>query len=268
MTLHLPGLGSEHQARAVESRTSALKGVLGVSLSLPRKLAKVDYDTSAITARELALELGSLGHSVEAAVHIRVDGMHCRSCVQSIEGHVAELPGVSHVQVSLQDKAALVVFQPLLVTREELRDEIEDMGFDATLLTGDLSAEDVSCWQTDISTPSTEHVSVWIGGMTCSSCVQSIEGRISQMSGTLSISVSLEEERGTITFDPCLTAPEQLRAAVEDMGFDASLQGIDQSERFTHNNVSKVSDCLRGAEEALNWFFSSWFDVLNCPLTI
>ncbi|XP_034461821.1 copper-transporting ATPase 2 [Hippoglossus hippoglossus] len=224
VTLHLRGLSSEHQAWAIESRTSALKGVLGISLSLPRKLAKVDYDTSAITAKELALELGSLGHSVEAAVQIRVDGMHCRSCVQSIEGHVAELPGVSYIQVSLQDKAALVVFQPLLVTQEELRDEIEDMGFDATLLTGDLSAEDISCWQTDISTPSTEHVSVWIGGMTCSSCVQSIEGRISQMSGTLSISVSLEDEKGTITFDPCLTAPEQLRAAVEDMGFDASLQ--------------------------------------------
>ncbi|XP_062236407.1 copper-transporting ATPase 2 [Platichthys flesus] len=224
VTLHLRGLSSEHQARALESRTSALKGVLAISLSLPRKLAKVDYDTSAITAKELALALGGLGHSVEAAVQIRVDGMHCRSCVQSIEGHVSELPGVSYIQVSLQDKAALVVFQPLLVTQEELRDEIEDMGFDATLLTGGLSTEDISCWQTDVSTPSTELVSVWIGGMTCGSCVQSIEGRISQMSGTLSISVSLEEEKGTITFDPCLTAPEQLRAAVEDMGFDAWLQ--------------------------------------------
>ena len=37
--------------------------------------------------------------------------------------------------------------------------------------------------------------------------------------------MSLKEEKGTVSFDPGLTDPEQLRAAIEDMGFDASLQG-------------------------------------------
>ncbi|XP_038835957.1 copper-transporting ATPase 2 isoform X4 [Salvelinus namaycush] len=59
--------------------------------------------------------------------------------------------------------------------------------------------------------------------MTCNSCVQSIEGKISEMTGVCSIAVSLKEEQGTVTFDPSLTQPEELRAAIEDMGFDASL---------------------------------------------
>uniref|UniRef100_A0A3B3DWE5 HMA domain-containing protein n=1 Tax=Oryzias melastigma TaxID=30732 RepID=A0A3B3DWE5_ORYME len=66
---------------------------------------------------------------------------------------------------------------------------------------------------------------VWIAGMSCSSCVESIEGRISHMVGVKSVVVSLKEEKGTISFDPRLTEPEQLRAAIEDMGFDASLKG-------------------------------------------
>uniref|UniRef100_A0A3Q0T8L0 HMA domain-containing protein n=1 Tax=Amphilophus citrinellus TaxID=61819 RepID=A0A3Q0T8L0_AMPCI len=149
-----------------------------------------------------------------STVQIRVDGMHCQSCVQSIEGQIGALKGVSHIQVSLQDKAAVVVFQPLVITQQELRDKIEDMGFDELNV-------------------STETVTVWIGGMTCSSCVQTIEGRISQMTGVQFIVVSLKEEKGTITFDPSLTEPEQLRAAIEDMGFDASLQGREQKEMFS-----------------------------------
>lgn len=223
LTFKLPGLSAERQAQDVESRVSILKGVLGVSLSLPKKLAKVNYDTSVITSKDIALELQSLGHSaVEAAVRIRVDGMHCQSCVQTIEGQMGELPGVSHIQVSLEDRAALVVFQPLLVAQQELRDKIEDMGFDATLLPEDPSSEDVGYWRTEAPAST---VIVWIVGMTCNSCVQSIEGRISQETGVRSIAVSLKDEKGTITFNPSLTEPERLRAAIEDMGFEASLGG-------------------------------------------
>uniref|UniRef100_A0A8D3DRJ5 Copper-transporting ATPase 2 n=1 Tax=Scophthalmus maximus TaxID=52904 RepID=A0A8D3DRJ5_SCOMX len=224
VTLHLPGLGTEHQARAVETRVSILKGVFAVGLSLPRRLAKVDYDTSVVTTKEIALELQSLGHGVESAVQIGVDGMHCDSCVQSIEEHIAMLPGVIDIKVSLQDGAALIVYRPLLITQQELKGAIEDMGFDATLLTEDPSMDDISCWQTDASTPSTETVTIGIVGMTCDSCVRSIEGRISQMTGVQCITVSLEEGKGTVTFDPCLTEPELLRAAIEDMGFDANIK--------------------------------------------
>lgn len=217
-TFKLWGLTPEHQTQAIESRICSLNGVLAASLSLPTSLVKVDYDTSTITTKEIALELQSVGLNVESAVQIRVEGMHCQSCVDSIQGHIGAVPGVSHIQVSLKDAAALIVYQPLLVTQQQLRDNIEDMGFDATLL--DPSGYAISYWETLNST-----VTVWIVGMTCSSCVQSIEGRISQMTGVQSIKVSLQEEKGTITFDPSLTEPEQLREAIEDMGFEASLEG-------------------------------------------
>uniref|UniRef100_A0A3P8ULR1 Copper-transporting ATPase 2 n=1 Tax=Cynoglossus semilaevis TaxID=244447 RepID=A0A3P8ULR1_CYNSE len=228
VTFRILGLSTEPQAREVETRISILKGVLGVSLSMPRKLAKVDYDTSVITSKEIVLELQNTGHSVEAAVQIRVDGMHCQSCVRSIEDRISGLPGVTRIQVSLQNREAVIVFQPLIVEQQELRVAIENMGFDA-ILRDDLSLEDINGWQLDILTPSSQTVNIWIVGMTCNSCVQSIEGRISQMAGVLSICVSLMEEKGTISFDPRQMDPEKLRVAIEDMGFDASLQEPVQS---------------------------------------
>lgn len=234
-TFKLLGLTPEHQARAIESRISGLSGVLSVSVSSPGSLAKVDHVTSAITTKEIALELQAMGLDVEAAVRIGVDGMRCQSCVQAIEGQIGPLSGVSHIQVSLQDGAALIVYRPLLVTQQELRDRIEDMGFGAALLTDDPPGQDLSFWQRDALNLSIQTVTVWIVGMTCNSCVQSIEGRISQTPGVQSIAVSLKEEKGTITFDPSLTEPEQLRAAIEDMGFDASLEGRHQRGMFALN---------------------------------
>ncbi|KAM7365700.1 hypothetical protein PAMP_016614 [Pampus punctatissimus] len=223
-TFKLLGLTSEHQVKAIESRISSLRGVFAVHSSLASRLTKVDYVTTAITTKEIALELQAMGFNVESAVQIRVDGMHCQSCVQSIEEQISPLSGVSHIQVSLTDGAALIVFQPLLVTHQELRDKIEDMGFDATLLTENPSGEDIRHWEMDILNTSTQTVNIWIVGMTCNSCVQSIEGRISQMTGVQSVVVSLTEKKGTITFDLSVTEPEQLRAAIEDMGFEASLR--------------------------------------------
>ncbi|XP_061685875.1 copper-transporting ATPase 2 isoform X2 [Syngnathoides biaculeatus] len=221
-TFKLLGLAPEHPSHGiVESRISGLSGVQAVSSASPRRMIKVDYLSSVITAAEIALELRRIGFHVESGVWIRVDGMHCQSCVQSIEQHVGTLRGVTHVRVSLEEGTVLVAFQPLHITQEDLRDKIEDMGFGATLLADDPSRA-ISHWRGD----TTQVVTVWIGGMTCSSCVQSIEGRISQMMGVHSMEVSLKDQKGTITFDPGLTGPEQLRVAIEDVGFDASLQGI------------------------------------------
>ncbi|XP_019132531.2 copper-transporting ATPase 2 [Larimichthys crocea] len=241
-TFKLQGLTAEHQAQAIESRICRLNGLLAASLSLTSSLAKVDYDTSVITTKEIALELQTMGFNVESAVRIGVDGMHCQSCVQSIEGQIGPLSGVSHIQVSLEDNTALIVYQPLLVTQQELRDKIEDMGFGATLLTDDPPGQDISYWQRDILNSSIQTVTIWIVGMTCNSCVQSIEGRMSQTTGVQSIVVSLKEEKGTITFDPRLTEPEQLRAAIEEMGFDASLEESAKSHEKSRPVTSVRSD--------------------------
>lgn len=210
-TFRLLGLAPEHRARDIESSICGLRGVLAASVSLPGGSAQVDYDAAVVTARDIALELRRSGLGVESAARLSVDGMHCRSCVESIEGRIGLLPGVSHIRVSLQDAAALIAYRPLLVSRQELRDAVEEMGFEARLAADDSPLDSV--------------VTVWIVGMTCGSCVRSIEGRLSQMEGVRSIAVSLDEGKGTVTFDPSLTAPERLRAAVEDMGFEASLEG-------------------------------------------
>ncbi|KAK0139070.1 Copper-transporting ATPase 2 [Merluccius polli] len=175
-------------------------------------------------AEDIAPEL----QQAELTVRIGVEGMTCGACVQSVKDRVGAVAGVSSVWASLEDGAAAIQYRPSEVAVDTLREVIEGMGFTATLGSRERSAVLVAAG-TSLA------VDIWIVGMTCESCVQSIEGRMSQTAGVRSVAVSLKEGKGTLSFDPSLTQPEQLRAAIEDMGFRAHLEEPSPTDPLSTN---------------------------------
>ncbi|XP_014901034.1 copper-transporting ATPase 1 [Poecilia latipinna] len=173
-----------------------------------------------------------------ACVRLRVKGMHCRSCVVNIQDNVSRLPGVSSVEVSLEKEQACICYDPLRVTVTQLQQAIETLppGNFKTEPLDTLSSASTSlalaiselqprpaASQPCFTQPLVSAVHIHIEGMTCNSCVQSIEGMISQRKGVRSAQVSLTDHQGVFEYDPLLTSPEELKEAIEDMGFDAFL---------------------------------------------
>ncbi|XP_053328970.1 copper-transporting ATPase 1 [Spea bombifrons] len=177
-------------------------------------------------------------HSDFKRAVFQVDGMHCKSCVVNIESNMSTRPGVSSVKVSLEKKIAKINYNPSLSNPEVLSRAIETLspGVFKVSLCND---EDPPRVQNSLAPPSADHVPfhrisrelatkvtvINIEGMTCNSCVQSIEGLISQKPGVKSIQVSLDNHNGTVEYDPAITSPETIKESIEDMGFDASLPG-------------------------------------------
>lgn len=67
-----------------------------------------------------------------------------------------------------------------------------------------------------------EHLTLKVGGMTCMGCVSSVTRVLKAMPGVSDANVSLEQAQARIDYDPTLTKREDLCAAVEEAGFDAS----------------------------------------------
>uniref|UniRef100_A0A8C4HBC6 P-type Cu(+) transporter n=1 Tax=Dicentrarchus labrax TaxID=13489 RepID=A0A8C4HBC6_DICLA len=180
---------------------------------------------------------------------LRVKGMHCRSCVVNIQDNISMLPGVSSVEVSLEKEKASICHDPLKVTVTQLQQAIEALppgnfktqpwdssgplsivstsptpALSSPRLAGATQAKPAAS-QPCFTQPLASVANIHIEGMTCNSCVESIEGMISQRKGVISAQVSLADHRGIFEYDPLLTMPEELREAVEDMGFDAFLPG-------------------------------------------
>ena len=201
-----------------------------------------------------------LGGDATRIVRIGVEGMTCGSCVRSVEEVVGAVAGVCGVRASLEDGAAVIAYRPREVVVDTLRDVIGEMGFAATLGAGERPAILPALGAPALGAPALgapalgapvlgalalgapATVCIWVVGMTCESCVWAIEGRVAQVAGVRSVTVSLEEGKATVTFDPSVTQPLHLRAAIEDMGFQAFLEG--EHSRKDHCEIRSHPVCL------------------------
>uniref|UniRef100_A0A8C7FJY3 P-type Cu(+) transporter n=1 Tax=Oncorhynchus kisutch TaxID=8019 RepID=A0A8C7FJY3_ONCKI len=198
-----------------------------------------------------------------AQTTLRVTGMHCRSCVVNIQDNISKLAGVTSIEVLLESESASIHYDPGRVTVSGLQQAIESLppgtfktqpwsstsgGVRPTSTTPPPSSQaGLSSTQPCYSQPLTATALIHIEGMTCGFCVQSIEEMLSQRKGVRSAKVSLANHRGAFEYDPLLTQPEELREAIEDMGFDAFLPGENQLPVDQRG----AAQCVKGAPNTL-----------------
>ncbi|XP_076220281.1 copper-transporting ATPase 2 isoform X3 [Aptenodytes patagonicus] len=234
---HISNLG---YACTIKSKSAPLKlGVLDL-----RRLQNANPNETPASLESDGMDPPVAKMSGTATVAVRIEGMHCKSCVRNIEGNISDLPGIQSIKVSLEHKRAVVQYSPNLITLSALQQAIESLppgNFKVCLLNGsevDKGASPSPALLCDLFREPLQDTTctavIRIDGMTCNSCVQSIEGTISQRQGVQCIAVSLADRTGSIHYDPAVTNGEELRAAIEDMGFDASVLTDTAAEECRH----------------------------------
>ena len=66
-----------------------------------------------------------------------------------------------------------------------------------------------------------ETTTIRVDGMSCGGCVKSVTGVLTALDGVAKAEVSLEQKQAVIEFDAARVTRDQLKAAIEDAGFDA-----------------------------------------------
>uniref|UniRef100_W5KBZ2 P-type Cu(+) transporter n=1 Tax=Astyanax mexicanus TaxID=7994 RepID=W5KBZ2_ASTMX len=279
--ISVEGMTCHSCVRTIEGRIGALQGVLGIQVSLSEKEAVIWFNNETVKPDELRKHIEEMGFeafvkdplvphlATQAGPHtpdwlevrLGVEGMHCGSCVKNITENLSGMLGVQSVLVYLESKTLDLKYDPSLVTLDTVKGVLESLppgNFKVTLpesgsfhkprTNGSIRSQN--------SVESLQKVTIGIKGMTCNSCVQSIEGLISQKHGVHSITVYLKEEKGVITFDSSLTTSTELRDAIEDMGFEAFLK---QGRVCSHTFFSYSIFCLL----ILSVYFKKEMDRLN-----
>ncbi|KAI0796027.1 copper P-type ATPase CtaA [Abortiporus biennis] len=167
-----------------------------------------------------ATPLGPLSEKCE----LRIEGMTCGACVESIEGMLRDQPGIHSVKVALLAERGTIEFDPNVWTSDKLINELSDIGFDATL----------------IPPTRADVVTLRIYGMTCSSCTSTVETQLSAIPGINSVAVSLSTETAKIEFDRGLIGPRDMVERVEELGFDAMLS--DQEDATQLRSLTRTKE--------------------------
>uniref|UniRef100_A0A673VMX8 Copper-transporting ATPase 1 n=1 Tax=Suricata suricatta TaxID=37032 RepID=A0A673VMX8_SURSU len=277
LKMKVEGMTCHSCTSTIEGKIGKLQGVQRIKVSLDNQEATIVYQPHLISAEEIKKQIEAVGfpafikkqpkylklgaidierlkntpvkssegsqqrspsYSSDSTVTFIIDGMHCKSCMLNIESALSTLHYVSSIVVSLENRSAIVKYNASSVTPETLRKAIEALspGQYRVSITSEVESTSNSLSSSSlqkiplntVSHPLTQETVINIGGMTCNSCVQSIESVISKKAGVKSIRVSLANGNGTVEYDPLLTSPETLREAIEDIGFHAALSDTNE----------------------------------------
>lgn len=73
----------------------------------------------------------------------------------------------------------------------------------------------------------TKKADIPIGGMTCASCVATIEGGLKELPGIAEVNVNLATERGSVVYDPGQVDLSQIVARIHEVGYEVRTQRVD-----------------------------------------
>ncbi|KAJ6427231.1 hypothetical protein OIU84_022766 [Salix udensis] len=216
-------------------------------------------------------------------IQVRVTGMTCAACSNSVESALKSVNGVFRASVALLQNKADVVFDPALVKIDligeflcgystsddyDIKNAIEDAGFEAEILSEPIKLK---------TKPNGTLLGQFtIGGMTCAACVNSVEGILRDLPGVKRAVVALATSLGEVEYDPIVISKDDIVNAIEDAGFDASLVESSQHDKIVLGVAGILSEVdvqllegilsmLKGVRQfRYNWI-SSELEVLFDP---
>lgn len=194
----------------------------------------------------------------------RISGMTCESCVSAVTQVISSLPGVQpeSVHVGLHTEMGMAVFEEDLVTEEIIREKLDDIGYASSniqiihnllqpkvmvddeeeeeqshasitggnsslkrLLTNassETSLHGLSIYS-DVQSPP-QAVSMQISGMTCASCVRTIENNVKAWNGISpeSVTVNLVTGNGGFTMEKGVLTIGDIEKKIKQLGYKAS----------------------------------------------
>ncbi len=136
--------------------------------------------------------------ATSSRISMRIEGMHCASCVSTIEKALLKQDGVLHVAVSLLDEKAVIDYTPDKVDRFALEKAVESTGY-----------KPMRARMTITLTPEPEE-NQWT----------LITERIDQVTGVISVTSFIDRNRLLIEYDESLVTLKIIKRVLKEIDFD------------------------------------------------
>lgn len=136
-----------------------------------------------------------------------IEGISCAACVRRLENGLNDLEGVRSATVNFATSKATVEYDSNVLSDEEIKQRIRDIGYDVTDL-----------YPAQKGRP--DKTEVIIGGMTCAACVRRVEQALKSIPGVEDALVNLATSRATVIHPRHSIDTAQLKKVVEDTGYE------------------------------------------------
>ena len=161
-----------------------------------------------------------------------ITGMHCAACSTRIEKVVGALVGVDEAVVNLASASIFLGWHDETISLADIGTAISELGFALVL-------------------PATvRQVELELGGMHCAACSSRIEKVVTGLAGVTHCTVNLAAESCQLEFAPESITLRQIRGAISDLGFSATLAS-DGGQASLANKQQEQHDALAAMQARL-----------------
>ncbi|WP_019413640.1 heavy metal translocating P-type ATPase [Paenisporosarcina sp. TG20] len=181
-----------------------------------------------------------------------IEGMTCASCVQTVEKATKKLPGVQESNVNWATEKLNISFDENVVSAQDIQAAVDKAGYKALTVT--------------------EQKSFAITGMTCASCVQTIEKATRKLAGVIESNVNLATEKLVVQYDPTIVSVSDITQAVSNVGYEAhedmetSDSANEEKDKKQKNIKSLWTRFLGSAVFTIPLFYISMGHTVGLPL--
>ncbi|UCD05123.1 MAG: copper-translocating P-type ATPase [candidate division WOR-3 bacterium] len=142
------------------------------------------------------------------STRLKISGMTCATCAETIKNALLRREGVENVEVNLSTETAII----------DHDDKTDVADIERVITEAGYAVQ-------------RENAVFKIGGMTCATCVATIENALRKTNGTASINVNLGAEKAYVTYNPSMIGIPDLRKAIEEAGYQyLGLEGEETAE--------------------------------------
>jgi len=150
---------------------------------------------------------------------VGVQGMNCASCVAAVERALTAVPGVRRATVNLATERGSVQYEPASTTAAALVRAVAEAGY----------------------TPVVEKITIPIAGISCASCVATIEKALQATPGVIAAAVSFATNAAAVEYTPAMATPADLRRAIREAGYEP-LEVEEGTSPTDHEKAARVRE--------------------------
>ena len=147
----------------------------------------------------------------------KIKGMTCASCVSSVEKAIGKIEGVTSVSANLMTSEVEVISQDVI--EKDIKKAVLDSGYEIV----------------DV-----EEIHLSVEGMTCASCVASVESSLKSVEGVEAVNVDLMNGNVYVSFDSDKVDVSKAIAAIDSVGYKASVNQEYQALNFKKTLIGLI----------------------------
>lgn len=138
---------------------------------------------------------------------IKIGGMHCAGCVNSIQNYVMDIPGVKKCEVNLAAEKAVLEFDPSSIDLRKIEDAIQDVGYKVVY----------------------EKLILKLSGITDSSDADNLEKKLRELEGIKYASVNYGNSQTVIEYNQALISLSDIRQIISKHGYQILSEDLSAS---------------------------------------